>query len=282
MILKYFRTKKYFMPKIVANNIKLYYEIHGKGKPLVLISGLATSHHIWLPLIDELKKENEVLIFDNRSIGDSEDPKEPYTIDDMAKDTLSLIENLGLKKPHVLGTSMGGSIAQSLAINYGDKIDKLILDSTTFKLNYASCLASDFVLALYKAKLPVEQKALGFIPWLYSPDFLENPKNFQKALKDFLSSPFPTEKGFQKQLEALKNFNSKGSLEKINNTTLILRGSKDILVHEDETETLVQNIEKASYYSFKNAGHLVCLEKKEAYMKAVLDFINEKIFFKES
>lgn len=267
------------MPKIKANNLNLYYELHGKGRPLILISGLATSHHIWLPLIDNLKKENQILIFDNRGIGESDNPDTAYTIEDMAEDVFSLIQNLNLEKPDILGSSMGGAIAQMLAIKHGGNIGKLILDSTTSKLNFSSYLASDFILGLYKIKISLEQKALSFIPWVFSSDYLEKEGNLKKTIKDFLKNPsFPTESGFKRHLEALKKFDSRELLEKIENPTLILRGEKDILILKDETEALVQNIPFASYYSFKKTGHSICIEKPEAFTKIVLDFINEKIF----
>lgn len=267
------------MPKIKANNLNLYYELHGTGKPLILISGLATSHFIWLPLIEKLKSENQILIFDNRGIGESDNPNQPYSIEDMADDVFALMQNLNLEKPHILGSSMGGAIAQMLAINHGDKIDRLILDSTTAKLNFSACLASDFILSLYKIKMPLEQKALGFIPWLFGSDYLEKKENFQKVIKDFLSNAsFPTEVGFKRHLEALKKFDSRNLLEKIQNPTLILRGEKDILIPGDETEVLFQNIPDASFYAFKKTGHSICIEKPDSYAKIVLDFINEKIF----
>ena len=97
------------MPKFTCNEIEIYYEIHGEGYPLVLIAGLGCDMSIWDPILDLLKRHFKIIIFDNRGVGRSSSPSQPYTISDMALDTWNLIAKLELHKPHVLGHSMGGA-----------------------------------------------------------------------------------------------------------------------------------------------------------------------------
>lgn len=121
-----------FKPKIQyvqVGEVKLAYYVRGKGKPLVMINGFISTMSLWDPLlIEELAKRHQLIIFDNRGVGLSTDTKDNKTsIPQMADDTASLIKALGLKKPDILGWSMGARIAQQLLIRHPDLIGKAIL-----------------------------------------------------------------------------------------------------------------------------------------------------------
>jgi len=109
----------------------MYYEIHGKGEPLVLIAGLSTDISEYATLIKGLSKTYKVLAFDNRGAGRTDMPNIPYSIDMMANDTACLMEKIGFGKANVLGISMGGRIAQVLALNHPKLVRSLILISTS-------------------------------------------------------------------------------------------------------------------------------------------------------
>jgi 3-oxoadipate enol-lactonase len=119
------------MPSIRANEIEMYYEIHGEGEPLVLIAGLNSDHTLFRGIIPRLAEKYQVVAFDNRGVGLTNKPDIPYTIDMMADDTAGLLDALDIKQAHILGVSMGGRIAASLALRYPDRIKSLILVSTT-------------------------------------------------------------------------------------------------------------------------------------------------------
>ena len=102
------------MPKIKANGIDLYYEIHGSGDPLVVIMGLRRNAEWWYCQIPTLSEHFQVLVFDNRGAGRSDQPAREYSIPLFADDTAALMQGLGLSSAHVLGISMGGYIAQEL------------------------------------------------------------------------------------------------------------------------------------------------------------------------
>lgn len=103
------------MPYQTVNGIRVYYEEHGEGDPLILINGLAFPMDLWFLQLRELSKHFRVIAFDNRGIGLSGQPNEPYTIVQMASDTVELMHALGIGKAHVAGLSMGGFIAQGLS-----------------------------------------------------------------------------------------------------------------------------------------------------------------------
>ena len=104
------------MPKVIINGINISYKVEGVGEPLVMIMGIASTQRAWLLQTLAFKKHFKVITFDNRGCGESEKPHEPYSIRTLADDTAGLISHMGIDKAHVLGVSMGGMIAQELAI----------------------------------------------------------------------------------------------------------------------------------------------------------------------
>ena len=120
------------MPKAQSNGIELYYEIHGAGQPLVLISGLGYPLWQWHKMVPFLAKHFQVITFDNRGVGQSDKPAGPYTAQMLAADTAGLLDALGIEKAIIAGHSMGGFVAQAMALDFPQKVAKLILCSTNF------------------------------------------------------------------------------------------------------------------------------------------------------
>jgi len=119
------------MPTIEANGIEMFYELAGQGEPLVLIGGLGVDSTFLRPLVAPLAERLSVLSFDNRGAGRSSKPDEPYTVELMAADTLALMDAVGLRHAHVLGVSMGASIALALALDQPRRVASLILVSAS-------------------------------------------------------------------------------------------------------------------------------------------------------
>src|SRR4030042_6341962 len=118
------------MPIATANGIQINYKVEGQGDPLVMIMGLGSPRGGWSSQAPFFKKYFQVVIFDNRGVGKSEKPEGPYSTRMMADDAIKLMDHLGIKKARVLGASMGGMIAQELAINYPERVSKLVLACT--------------------------------------------------------------------------------------------------------------------------------------------------------
>ena len=118
------------MPRIKVQDIDLYYEIHGEGYPMVLIRGLGSNADHWYTQTPVFSSRYRVVSFDNRGIGRSDKPNEPYTISMMADDTVGLMDALGISRAHILALSMGGMIAQEIALKYPEKVESLVLACT--------------------------------------------------------------------------------------------------------------------------------------------------------
>lgn len=114
-----------------VNDIHMYYEIHGEGEPLVLIAGLGTDLSEYDGIIRWLAKNYRVLAFDNRGAGRTDKPDIPYSIEMMADDTERLLDALAMRRTHILGISMGGRIALALALRHPERVNRLVLVSTS-------------------------------------------------------------------------------------------------------------------------------------------------------
>src|SRR3954453_5834293 len=110
---------------------ELYYERSGSGEPLLLIMGMSGTHLSWGgPFLDGLRRDFEIVIYDHRGIGKSSRAEPPYTIGDLAEDAAGLLDTLGWESPHVVGISMGGMVAQELALRHPERVRTLTLGCT--------------------------------------------------------------------------------------------------------------------------------------------------------
>jgi pimeloyl-ACP methyl ester carboxylesterase len=114
------------MPTIVANGNNLYYEVHGHGPLLVLIPGLGYNGWMWHKMIPGLAEKFQVISIDNRGSGLSDKPPGPYTAQMLAADVIGLLDAFDVRQAHIVGHSMGGFIAQAIAVDYPERVDKLI------------------------------------------------------------------------------------------------------------------------------------------------------------
>ena len=115
------------LPMIEVDGPRIVYRRIGKGRPLLVLNGFAATSADWDPsFIDGLASSNELILPNNRGIGGSTDDGQPFDIAKLADDTAQVIETLGIERASVMGWSMGGFIAQALALNYPDRVDKLV------------------------------------------------------------------------------------------------------------------------------------------------------------
>ncbi|MBI2132861.1 MAG: alpha/beta hydrolase [Candidatus Tectomicrobia bacterium] len=124
------------MPRTRVGDVELYYEEHGRGVPVVLIHGLAGDCGAWKAQVEVMKKEFRVLAFDNRGAGRSSAPDYPYTSRHFAADTAGLMDAVGIREPaHIIGRSMGGAIAQEIALGWPGRVRSMIITASFGKLD---------------------------------------------------------------------------------------------------------------------------------------------------
>jgi len=119
------------MSEAKIEDIQIHYEEYGEGPPLIMILGLGQDMATWEFQISDFSKHFRIILLDNRDSGKSSSCSETYTTETMARDTLGLMDHLGIERTHLLGTSMGGMIAQQVALIAPERVISLVLASTT-------------------------------------------------------------------------------------------------------------------------------------------------------
>ncbi|MCF8230106.1 MAG: alpha/beta hydrolase [Bacteroidales bacterium] len=263
------------MPSVKVNNIEIYYEVHGEGEPMILISGLAGDSQSWQFSINTFSNHFKTIIFDNRGVGRSDSPSPPYSIEEMAKDVIGLLDFMDINSAHIVGHSMGGYIAQQIAIQYPERVKKLVLESTApFSSRRNIGLFRNFY-NCWRSGIDMELWLQQFYYWVLSQKSVEDKKFFDSIVKYTLDYPYPQPlEGFLGQINAIENFDVNAHLNKIVAETLIVIGEEDILIKPKEAELLYQGITHASYPSYiEKVGHSAHLEAPKAFTNTVLGFL---------
>ncbi len=263
------------MPKVLVNEINIYYEIKGEGFPIVMIMGLAGNADWWdKALIEGLSKEYKTIIFDNRGVARTDNDDKDFTMKDLADDTVGLMDALKIEKAHVLGISMGGVVAQEIAINYPQRVEKLILCSTA--CGGPHFIAPDMrvlgVLAAGKGDKTQEEFSRATTFTLYPEEFIkEHPDIVEDRLQIRLQNPI-ADNTYQRQLKSF-GVETGERLKNLNIPTLILHGKQDILVPPGNGENIAKLIPGAKLQLFEKSGHALFTIETDAVLKAIVDFL---------
>jgi pimeloyl-ACP methyl ester carboxylesterase len=264
------------MPKVQAHGIELYVETHGDGEPLLLIAGLACDHSMWSEVVPALAGHYQVIVFDNRGVGRSTSPEGPYTIREMAGDATALLDHLGVRQVHVAGHSMGGQIAQELALARPGQVRSLMLLSSC-----ARCDERNKAIIQTWGELPgvVEPRLMArlLLPWLYSNAFFTRPGAVEQLLTMLLDNPYPpTPQGIYHQSRAIGDFDTTSRLGDIRCATLVLVGKEDALLPVAFSEQLAQGIPGAELVVMEKAAHGLLVESPEEVAQAMLGFLSRQ------
>lgn len=261
------------MPMINANNANLYYELHGSGKPVILIAGYTCDYSTWGLIIEEMSKHFQVLIFDNRAIGRTTDNNETLTAELMARDVMALAELLQLEHPHIVGQSMGGTIAQTIAIFFPDKIDSLCLLNTSAKWRHAMLYGLKSLLTMRQNNLDFNMIFEATYPWLFGENFLKNNQTIEQFKKIILDNPYPQSVNDQaRQFHALESFDVSAKLKNITSHTLIINGKQDLISLPEESHYLASQISQSRLIEF-NCAHGIMLEQPRELAETLIYFL---------
>jgi len=268
------------MPLTKVGDINLCYNIRGDGQPLILIAGFATAQNAWFPLLRAFSKHYRVVTFDNRGIGGSDKPDGPYSTKMMAGDTIALMDHLGIDRAHVLGGSMGGMIAQHIAIDHPQRVDKLILFSTSV----GGQPLRDMLFDLAEATTPNWNRSSSDLAGadLRKLTAAIASRSFNQPFNRLVIVPLARlmlSLGMTKvpagQLEAMMTHNVLDRLHLIKAPTLVLTGSKDRLMPPQWSEVLASRIKGAKLVSIDGGSHAVGMELAGRFNKEVLDFLRD-------
>jgi pimeloyl-ACP methyl ester carboxylesterase len=262
------------MPFQIINGIRIYYEEYGVGFPVLLIQGLGYPSGMWFLQIPEFSRYFRTIVFDNRGVGKTDRPNGEYTVALMAADAAGLLRALEISRAHVVGVSLGGYIAQDLALNNPDLVDRLVLMSTSCGGPRYPELTKDLwqeVAAL--AGLPAaeifRQGMLLAVNRRFALQHLELIER-SVAIRSENIQPFYA---FKNQSDAAMNFDSRTRAQLISHPTLILAGSQDRVMPLSLTQELAQKIPQARLNIFPEAAHLLFLEEAQEVNRMILEFL---------
>lgn len=259
------------MPKILINQASVYYELHGKGDPLVLIAGYTCDHRFWHPLIERLSESYQVLVYDNRGVGQTTDDGKPFTISVLANDLTALLAQLDIKKPYLVGHSMGGQIAQVVASTIS--LRKLAILNSALNCPLAPLMAFQAFLDMRKQALPFDLIFNVSVPWFYGKAFLSETQNLELLKEEFLKDPFPQSTLDQeRQLNALTQFDGSLACKTIAVPTLITYASEDLVFPPQEAEKLFSLITHADLKKI-DCGHAGISEIPDSIASLLLNFL---------
>jgi pimeloyl-ACP methyl ester carboxylesterase len=265
------------MPTVPIRDIVTYYEEAGAGEPLILIMGFTGDLQAWAFQVPELSKHFRVITFDNRGAGRTSAPDRPYSIAGMAEDTAALMDALGVAKAHVLGFSMGGYIAQSLALAHPDMIDRLILLSTAPYIDGFGRAVVRSWMDVRQSNLSREEFVRFTAPWLYSPELLDDEERLQRSVMNAVRNPYAQQDhAFLRQGQAILDWDIRGRHSEIKHEKLVVCGKDDILVPPRNSERLVSLLPKATSKVLSGA-HVGVIEYANEYNNTFLEFLASKV-----
>ena len=249
--------------------MNIAWESSGEGAPLLLIQGLGYGRWGWSPIVSGLAARHRAVSFDNRGIGGSDKPPGPYTAAQMAGDALQVLDEAGIGRAHVIGASLGGMIAQELAVAAPERVGRLVLCCTT--------PGGPNAVPMPEATIRLFAEAPSLAPEVALRRFIENalgddpPAGLLDELFALRVANPPDQDGWQAQAAAGMGF--QGVEAEIAAPTLILAGTADNVVDYRNAELLAARIPGARVELFEGCGHLFFWERPDECVEILDGFL---------
>ncbi|MBH8577347.1 alpha/beta hydrolase [Nostocaceae cyanobacterium CENA369] len=262
------------MPKVQVNGVDLFYDIKGTGEPLILIAGFLCDLSYWSLIMPSLVPRYQVIRFDNRGMGRSSAPDSPYSMQQMANDVAALLDRIGIDKVHVVGHSMGGQIAQELALAHPQKVNSMILVSSLAKGDERfNSLIETWGDLPVRVDLKLYEKII--LPWIFTDEFYSIPGMIEGLIEFAINYPFaPKAYTLYHHSRAILASDTTERLKQINCPTLVLVGKQDILTPVKFSQQLTQGIAKAELVVL-DGGHGFLIESPDAVASVMLKFLTK-------
>ena len=251
---------------------QLYVEEHGKGEPLLLIEGLGQSMWAWREQIPVFARHFRTIAFDTRGTGRSPVPDEPYGIDELAHDAANILDG---SAANVVGLSMGGYVALTLALARPDLVRSLVLVGTGAGGPDRVPRPQDVRDAYAAATgLPFDEYGRRTMPLTFSPGWTErNPERFEEILAARGEHPTP-DVTLDAHLQVCYGFYNRGTeVERIETPALVLHGDADVVVPVENGRMLASRLPNARYVELPGLGHNLQLEDPATFNRLVLEFL---------
>ena len=272
---------------VQVGDINIAYKRFGQGKPVLFISGTSQTKDAWEPtLLSQLAATNHtVIVFDNRGIGETNIGTQPFSIEQFANDTAGLLDALQIeKKADVFGASLGTFIAQELALNYPEKVDRLILHSTICGGNetvYASGQAAELLMTLGSAQalhnMTAEEQAMVLAQVMFPPEWLEQHPEILNTVIELAPSRSASPEIIQQQSLATSTWAAQGGscdrLSTITQPTLLIVGDQDVVLPATNSIMMAQRIPNSWLVIIQGTGHGMMLQVPTEFDAIIQTFL---------
>jgi pimeloyl-ACP methyl ester carboxylesterase len=260
----------------IGDGVRLHYEDFGSpaAPAIVLIRGTGADGTRWMPQVEAYRDEFRVVIFDNRGVGRSDTPPGPYTVAQMADDTLALMDHLDVERAHLSGSSLGGAIALHIACHHPDRVVSLQMHSSWLATHgYTS-----FSLGLLKRFLEVGGTEFYYeaaLPLLFSPAFMSGDYERLMSILHHMKTNSASLEGLAGQIEANLTHDLRAEAPSVRVPTLVTVGELDYLLPVAASQEIAAAIPGAELIVFAGGPHLVTMESPDEFNKVTLDWLRQ-------
>lgn len=257
------------------NGKNVYYEVNGKGKPILLLNGIMMSTASWGFFKDPLTYNNQLILLDFLDQGQSAKLEEEYTQEVQVDLIYALLQELNIEKINIVGISYGGEVALQYALKHGDTIDRLVLFNTTAKTNpWLRDLGRSWILS---GDDPLNYY-LTTIPIIYSPKFYNENIKWMEDRKELLTKHVFSDKAFMGSMDRLtlsaENYDIMDRLGEIENHTFIVGAEHDVITPLTEQKLLNKGIKNSELIILPDTGHGLMYERPLLFTSLILGFVN--------
>lgn len=265
------------MPRADVNGISIDYSIQGKGEPLVMIMGVGGGKNAWYAQTRFFRNFFRTVAFDNRGIGKSGKPEGQYSIRTMSEDTVSLMDHLGIHRAHIMGVSMGGMIAQEIAINHPGRVNKLVLGCTFAKAEESPEGSRDLKVARQEYIASPESRSAQRKMMSTLLDLSFNSRSRRILFMSFakIALMFSNSNGTVEQMKAVWGHDTVERLGKITAPTLVITGTADRVIDPKSSEILSNLIPGSRLVRIEGGGHTFFMEMHDEFNREVMNFLKE-------
>ena len=256
----------------ISPDLSLEVVEQGDGPLVLLIAGGFMDMDQWAPVADSLPDTFRVVRYDQRGIGESDQPTEGYTVDQFAEDAINLIRTLGAGPAVLVGNSLGGTVAMAVAFAAPELVRGLVVCAASAGPSGPPTPPETMQYMMRGAQLPVPQAAAAMMDILFATDFIdEHPQMLDAAVeKRSKGAPMIATLG---PLQSALIFDPIGRLKSLDAPTLIMHGEEDVLVLPEHAQLLVEAA-NAEVQVVANAGHALIVEQSDAVAEAIAHFLN--------
>ena len=261
------------MPIARSGDADIAYEITGSGDPLLMIMGFLADSRMWVLQTPAFAEHFSCVTFDNRGVGMSSRPPGPYTMEQMASDALAVMDDAGIERAHVLGISMGGAIAQHVALKAPERVRSLVLAATWCNPNQWLERLGD--IGGRVAELGPEAFSRSVLLWLFTPRLVIHQPDVVSTIEQMMVAFQPPPEAFVNQIAAVHGHDTREQLRQVTAPTLVLGAKRDFMVPPELSEVIAESI-PGSRLELLDGGHGFSAENAVEFNRVILEFLQAR------